>query len=74
MSIIQLYAKCYKMISGGLIIIKLIENPLFIIIDYYQTYGESFIYYRHTMVTGLQEIDKLKTQMGDIQVPLEVFE
>ena len=26
------------------------------------------------MVTGLQEIDKLKTHMGDIQVPLEVFE
>jgi len=26
------------------------------------------------MVQGLQDIDKLKSQMQDIQVPLEVFE
>jgi len=26
------------------------------------------------MITGMQEIDKLKSQMADINVPLEVFE
>jgi len=30
--------------------------------------------FRQKIVTGMQEIDKFKMQMGDIQVPLEVFE
>jgi hypothetical protein len=30
--------------------------------------------YRQGLVTGLQEIDKLKTQVQDVHVPLEVFE
>ena len=30
--------------------------------------------YRQTMVHGMQEIDKHKIQMQDVQVPLEVFE
>lgn len=32
------------------------------------------IIYRQGIVTGLQEIDKLKSQVKDVHVPLEVFE
>lgn len=54
-----------------------IENTrqLGIIVSDFQPQGQNVLNQKlHTMVTGLQEIDKLKTQMGDIQVPLEVFE
>jgi mediator of RNA polymerase II transcription subunit 10 len=30
--------------------------------------------YRNSIVQGLQEIDKLKSQVQDVHVPLEVFE
>ena len=36
-------------------------------------YSPIFLH-RQTMVHGMQEIDKLKLQMQDVQVPLEVFE
>ena len=29
---------------------------------------------RNTMILGLQEIDKLRSPLQDIQIPLEVFE
>lgn len=54
-----------------------IENTrqLGIIVSDFQPQGQNVLNQKlHTMVTGLQEIDKLKTQMGDIQVPLEVFD
>ena len=31
-------------------------------------------FFSQMMVTGLQEIDKLKGEVQDVQVPLEVFE
>lgn len=31
-------------------------------------------YCSQTIVTGLQEIDKLKSQVHDVHVPLEVFD
>ena len=37
-------------------------------------YGLIYFLHRQTMVQGMQEIDKLKMQMQDVQVPLEVFE
>lgn len=33
-----------------------------------------FVFCRNEMITGMQEIDKMKSQMADINVPLEVFE
>jgi hypothetical protein len=32
------------------------------------------VFCRNEMITGMQEIDKMKSQMADINVPLEVFE
>lgn len=32
------------------------------------------IFFSQSLVTGLQEVDKLKAQVHDIQVPTEVFE
>lgn len=31
-------------------------------------------YFRQSLVHGLQEVDKLKSQVQDVHVPLEVFE
>lgn len=31
-------------------------------------------FFRQSLVTGLQEVDKLKSQVQDIHVPTEVFE
>lgn len=31
-------------------------------------------YFRQSLVTGLQEVDKLKSQVHDVLVPTEVFE
>lgn len=31
-------------------------------------------FFRQGLVTGLQEVDKLKSQVQDVHVPLEVFE
>ncbi|KAK3085433.1 hypothetical protein FSP39_003236 [Pinctada imbricata] len=54
-----------------------IENTrqLGIIVSDFQPQGQSVLNQKlQTMVHGLQEIDKLKSQMADIQVPLEVFD
>lgn len=33
-----------------------------------------FLFCRQALVHGLQEVDKLKSQVQDVHVPLEVFE
>lgn len=33
-----------------------------------------YFFLRQSLVTGLQEIDKLKTQVNDVHVPLSVFD
>ena len=40
-----------------------------------QCSAHGFIFsYRQTMVTGMQELDRMKSQVHDVQVPLDVFE
>lgn len=34
----------------------------------------SLLFFRQALVSGLQEVDKLKSQVKDVHVPLEVFE
>ncbi|GAB1599867.1 mediator of RNA polymerase II transcription subunit 10-like [Argonauta hians] len=46
-----------------------------IIVSDFQQQGQNLLNQKlHSMVTGMQEIDKLKGQMHDVQVPLEVFD
>lgn len=33
-----------------------------------------FVRFRQSLVYGLQEVDKLKSQVQEVHVPLEVFE
>ncbi|KAK2193611.1 hypothetical protein NP493_11g09027 [Ridgeia piscesae] len=54
-----------------------IENTrqLGIIVGDFQPQGQPVLNQKlHTMVTGLQEVDKLRSQLQDVQIPLEVFE
>ncbi|XP_021338863.1 mediator of RNA polymerase II transcription subunit 10-like [Mizuhopecten yessoensis] len=54
-----------------------IENTrqLGIVVSDFQPQGQSNMNQKiQKMVAGMQEIDKLKSQMGDINVPLEVFD
>ncbi|XP_013391173.1 mediator of RNA polymerase II transcription subunit 10-like [Lingula anatina] len=54
-----------------------IENTrqLGITVSDFQPQGQNVLNQKlHTMVTGMQEIDKLKNQVQDVQVPLEVFD
>merc|ERR1711894_628654 len=50
-------------------------RQLGIIVGDFQPQGQNVLNQKiHTMVTGMQEIDKLKGQVHDVQIPLEVFE
>lgn len=56
---------------------RFIENTrqLGIIVSDFQPQGQVTLNQKlHTLVTGLQELDKNKPQVQDVQVPLEVFE
>ncbi|KAH3776954.1 mediator of RNA polymerase II transcription subunit 10-like [Dreissena polymorpha] len=56
---------------------RFIENArqLGIIVSDFQPQGQNALNSKlQTMVQGMQEIDKLKTHMQDIHVPLDVFE
>ncbi|XP_072013245.1 mediator of RNA polymerase II transcription subunit 10-like [Amphiura filiformis] len=56
---------------------RFIENTrqLGIIVSDFQPQGQVTLNQKlHTLVTGLQELDKNKSQVQDVQVPLEVFE
>lgn len=55
---INLRRKIKKIVSKFLLFIR-------ITVQYYSSQG---------LVNGLQEIDKLKSQVQDVHVPLEVFE
>lgn len=44
------------------------------ILYYTNLYIFIFKYFSQGLVNGLQEIDKLKSQVQDVHVPLEVFE
>ncbi|KAK2162236.1 hypothetical protein LSH36_101g01019 [Paralvinella palmiformis] len=46
-----------------------------IVSDFQPQGGQSVLNQKlHTMVTGMQEVDKLRSQVQDVQIPLEVFE
>lgn len=50
-------------------------RQLGIIVSAFQSQSQHVLNQKiHLMVSGLQEIDKLKAQLHDVQVPLEVFE
>jgi len=54
-----------------------IENirQITIIVSDFQPQGQNVLNQKiQTIVTGLQEIDRLKTQVQDVHVPLEVFD
>lgn len=54
-----------------------IENvrQMGIIVSDFQPTGQTVLYQKvHAMVNDMQEIDKLKNQVQDVHVPLEVFE
>jgi len=54
-----------------------IENTrqMGIIVSDFQPQGQNVLNQKlHTMVAEMAEIDKLRTQIQDVQVPLEVFE
>ncbi|KAL4234131.1 Mediator of RNA polymerase II transcription subunit 10 [Mactra antiquata] len=56
---------------------RFIENTrqLGIIVSDFQPQGQNALNQKlQTMVQGMQEIDKMKGQMQDVHVPLEVFE
>ncbi|XP_052229303.1 mediator of RNA polymerase II transcription subunit 10-like [Dreissena polymorpha] len=56
---------------------RFIENArqLGIIVSDFQPQGQNALNSKlQTMIQGMQEIDKLKTHMQDIHVPLDVFE
>ncbi|XP_033126088.1 mediator of RNA polymerase II transcription subunit 10-like [Anneissia japonica] len=56
---------------------RFIENTrqLGIIVADFPPQGQNTLNQKlHVMVTGLQELDKLKSQVQDVQVPMEVFE
>lgn len=42
--------------------------------ELYIPHLKNFFFCRQGLVNGLQEIDKLKSQVQDVHVPLEVFE
>ncbi|CAH1270397.1 MED10 [Branchiostoma lanceolatum] len=46
-----------------------------IIVSDFQPQGQPVLNQKiHAMITGMQEIDRCKGQLQDVQVPLEVFE
>ncbi|KAI8491184.1 PREDICTED: mediator of RNA polymerase II transcription subunit 10-like [Branchiostoma belcheri] len=56
---------------------QFIENTrqMGIIVSDFQPQGQPVLNQKiHAMITGMQEIDRCKAQLQDVQVPLEVFE
>lgn len=47
---------------------------VFIYVIIYEFFMFIFLCFSQGLVNGLQEIDKLKSQVQDVHVPLEVFE